>query len=51
MKGKRPTWLKRNTRSENISKKISNDIKGIYHISYSDWLKLKSYSESVYKEI
>ena len=51
MKGKKPNWLKRNPRSENNKQKISNDTKGIYHISYSDWLKLKSYSESVYKEI
>lgn len=51
MKGKKPIWLKRNPRSENSKQKIANDTKGIYHISYSDWLKLKSYGESVYKEI
>ena len=51
MKGKKPIWLKRNPRSEKHKQKISNDTKGIYDISYFDWLKLKSYSESVYKEI
>lgn len=51
MKGKKPNWLKRKVLSEEHTQKISNDTKGGYHISYSDWLKLKSYCENIYKEI